>query len=201
LRWPTLEALPMGVNYHDINEDFISTIRIAVTYFSRLSDEQASEALRHHIYQDDDTTRYIKENPAHNLDMRIRGEPTFGLTPYYLDTERLKTYYSKEFGPDSPAVVNVNDWGEDWFIRMDERGTPLTFIPCTTRLRPDGVSIVNTRVVDDVPARSRSTCTHHFLLPQYKSRVSVDYLRIMLPDWKRIEDRVTAILRDAEVTP
>lgn len=199
LRWPTLEALPMGVNYHDINEDFISTIRIAVTYFSRLSDEQARDFLRHNIHPGSGADRFTREDPADNLELRLKGDAHHGLTPYYLDTERLKAYYSKEFGPQSPAVTNADDWGEDWYVRMDDRGIPLTHISCTTRLRPDGVAIIDHRPVDDVPARSRATCTHQFILPQYKALVSVDYLRVMLPDWKRMEDRVIAILRNAEV--
>ncbi|MEX1827915.1 hypothetical protein [Luteibacter sp. CQ10] len=200
LRWPTLEPYPLGVNFHDDNDDFISSVRIIVSYFERLSDEEASNFLLHHLRYGKEASPYIRNNPAHNLDMRIRGEPRFGLTPYYLDTQRLKAYYTKEFGPNSKAVIHVNEWGEDWFLRRGKDGVPLTFVTCSTRLRPDGVTVTGQRLVDGKPGEHRAVCTHEFLLPQYKTMVSADYLRVMLPDWKKIEARVADILRDAEVT-
>ncbi|MEX1827917.1 hypothetical protein [Luteibacter sp. CQ10] len=199
LRWPTLEPYPLGVNFHDDNDDFISSIPIIVSYFDRLSDEEANNFLLHHLRYGKEASPYIRNNPAHNLDMRIQGEPRFGLTPYYLDTERQKAYYTKEFGPNSKAVIHVNEWGEDWFLRRGKDGVPLTFITCSTRLRPDGVKVVDRRLMDAETGQRRAVCRHEFLLPQYKAMASASYLRVMLPDWKKIEARVADILRDAEV--
>ena len=198
LSGPDLEAIPMGVNFHDDMTMFISTIHIHVGHVDRLDDAQYARLLQSDIEPLTADT-VLRENPASNLHMRIKGEAMFGLTPYYLDFERLKSYYVKAYGPDTPAIRDMEHHNDDWLLNTDSSGVLRSIVKCTSFNAPDGARLEEGRIVDAPVNRRRSTCNHMFLLPEFKATVEVNYLRILLPEWKRIEERITTILRNAKV--
>lgn len=166
-------------------------------HLSRLSDDRYATTLRRMMEPFDSQ----KKNPEYNLSLRIKGDPVDGLTPYYADFRKLVSYYEKKFGFASMETLNASkpDGHEDWYVAMGKNNLPSTFIRCSAKAIPDGVKLVNGRIMDNPEDRRRSTCSHFFLLPKYKAIVEVGYLRAVMFDWKRIEQRITAIMEEAEL--
>ncbi|MBB3225779.1 hypothetical protein FHW69_000369 [Luteibacter sp. Sphag1AF] len=198
LRWPAMQPIPMGVDFHDDPETYFSTLQITVVHESRRTDEGYRTIMMTSIQpmsQDDPEQR---DNPAWNLDMRIKGEPVHGLTPYYANFDKIKAHYTKYHGPNSRASEPENN--DDWFVQLDREGIPTTFIRCSSYLFPDGLHIEQGRVIDDIERDGRrSNCTHEFLIPEYKAHVSIAYMRVLLPYWAQFEAHVRALLKNAEV--
>ena len=196
LRWPDLEPYPPGENFHDAPDRFINAISISLDYPDRLSDHEYATILRASLQplMPDDPEQI--ENPAENLNLRIKGEAVYGLTPYYLDLERLKTYFAK-YHPGS--LTADPQFHEDWYVSNDNHGVPLTVIKCTTRSVPDGVLIERGTMIDDPGVRRRSDCHHNFLVPEYRLLIRINYLRPVLADWAQIENRIRHLLRALEV--
>lgn len=196
VQWPALEPLPQGVDYHANTASFISHINIDISAASRLSDDQYKRVLQRYIEPINPENESAKADPSQNLNLRIKGDPTFGLTPYLADFDKLKPYYDKVHGPGSPAIKPEHN--DDWFVRMGADGIPTTVIICSSRLLPDGVKIVDGRIVDDDTPR-RSTCFHSFLIPELRLVVDMSYLRAVMHDWQRIESKVRSIIQSGEV--
>jgi hypothetical protein len=196
VQWPTLKPLPQGVDYHAHTVDFISHISISIAAPSRLSDAAYRTLLRRYVEPLNPDDKKARANPSQNLDLRIKGEPTFGLTPYLADSDKLKHYYENLYGPGTSA--GKPERHDEWFVRMGADGVPTTVITCSSRFIPDGASIQDGRIVDGKGGR-RSTCNHSFLIPELRLIVDLSYLRIVMPDWQRIENRVRTMIESGMV--
>lgn len=196
--WPELQPLPMGVNYHDDMTMFISTVNVSVHHLDALDDVKYAHRLQAYI-EPRFSDPIHRENPAENLHMRIKGAPLHGLTPYFMDFERIGAYYASLYGPGTPAA-EPGGLNEDWYLRTDANGMPLTVIMCDPREIPDGTYLEDGRIVDAPVNGRRATCSHVFLLPEYKAIVRIEYQRTVLHDWRRIEDLITGTLRQAKVS-
>ena len=197
LRWPTLEPYAPGENFHDTAERFISAITIHLSYLDRVPDEEYPLTLRKSIHsQSKDPV--LQQDPSANLDMRIRGNPVFGLTPYYLDLPRLQDYFNRVYAPSPPVAKPDSSAHTDWYVQFAASDTPSTIIECAPKEIPDGVIFKESQVMNDSAASQRALCTHEFLVPEYKLYVRVNYLRPFLKDWQRIEARVRELLKDTQ---
>jgi hypothetical protein len=196
VQWPALEPLPQGVDYHADTVDFISHISITIAAPDRLSDADYRTLLRRYIEPLNPHDEKARANPSQNLDLRIKGEPTFGLTPYLADSDKVKRYYEDLYGPGTPA--GKPEHSDEWFIRMGANGVPTTVITCSSRFIADGASIQDGRIVDGKGGR-RSTCNHSFLIPELRLVVDLSYLRIVMPDWQRIENKVRIMIESGKV--
>ena len=197
LRWPTLEPYAPGENFHDTAERFISAITIHLSYLDRVPDEEYPLTLRKSIHsQSKDPV--LQQDPSANLDMRIRGNPVFGLTPYYLDLPRLQDYFNRVYAPSPPVAKPDSSAHTDWYVKFAASDTPSTIIECAPEEIPDGVIFKESQVMNDPDASRRALCTHEFLVPEYKLYVRVNYLRPFLKDWQRIEARVRGLLKDTQ---
>jgi hypothetical protein len=196
--WPGLRPLPMGVNYHDDMTLFVSTVVASIDHVDKIDDDDYAMLLQKQIQPRSENPK-LRADPRTNLHMRIKGGPVFGLTPYYVDFDRLAKYVHDLYGPDSPAGDPESSMNEDWYIRFDENGKPLTLISCTSTQIPNGTRIENGHIVDTPVNGRRAICGHMFLIPEYKVWVNVRYQRVMMYDWKRVEDLVIETLRRAQV--
>src|SRR3546814_18110578 len=95
-----------------------------------------------------------------------------------------------------PSTAKLEDtW--DWYVARDTEGAVSTVIKCDSHLKPDGFIIQGERVIRE---GNRSTgCIHYFLMPEEKISFSVDYPRVFLRDWKRIEERARALLTQYQI--
>ncbi|MDQ7996137.1 MAG: hypothetical protein AAGC76_09820 [Luteibacter sp.] len=195
VRWPTLQPYPPGVDYHHDNLDFISHISIDISE-PNLSDAEYRTLLRRYIEPLNPDDKAARADPSRNLDLRIKGEPRFGLIPYFADFDKLKPYFDNLYKPGSPA--SRPEHNDDWFVRWGTDGVPTTVIICSSRLIPDGASIQSGVIVDGTDAR-RSSCQHSFLVPELRLVVHVTYLRVIVYDWQRIESEVRTMLETRRV--
>ncbi len=191
LRWPELEPLPPGVHYLSGGEaDRSRNIDISPDYIDRVP---LQTSLERDLVSGTHPEHELRENPALNPDLRIKGEPVDGLTPYYTDFAKVDAYYLQRHGrKDIPATDRHSVFNNDWFVARDANGTLTTVIKCTSREEPDGARMVDGRLqLLDAPRLPR--CNHSFLMPRYGTNVRVSYLRIFMRDWQRIEQRVRDI--------
>jgi hypothetical protein len=82
-------------------------------------------------------------------------------------------------------------WAKDWYIARDARGKLETLIKCDSRELPDGLTIQGDRVVD--AGTGNASCDHSIVIGEDNLSVSIEYNRVFLKDWKRIEDRVRTL--------
>jgi hypothetical protein len=201
LRWPSLEPWPKDVDMYRDQETFVSSLRISVTYLDRLTDEEVHRYLRSIIEPTNPDGDFGRDNPAENLHLRIEGEPVYGLTPYYTDFPALERYYQRLYGPDTRAAEPSGYRNEDWYIDMGPDGIPRTVLKCSPAAIPDGVTATPDGLSVIRGVFERATCDHHFMLPEYRADVHLAYQRIVMADWRRIEDRIRRLFRDGEVKP
>lgn len=197
VQWPTLKPLPLGVDYHATTEHFLSNIGIDLATVERLTDSEYRTRLRRSIEPVQPGDPQQRSHPTTNLDQRIEQKPIYGLTPYYVDFEKFRTYYLRRYGENAlPPDPAQND---DWFVDMGPDGIPTTVIACSSRLIQDGARIEDGRIVDARGAGRRATCRHEFLIPEYRLLVTLNYLRVVMPDWKRLEAFVRQMLKEREI--
>ncbi|MBB3228668.1 hypothetical protein FHW69_003310 [Luteibacter sp. Sphag1AF] len=198
VQWDSLQPLPPDRDRYGKRESATTSVTIGYNHIPRLSDERFRTRLRRIIEPLDPNDPVDRANPSQNLDLRIQGEPIYGLTPYYADLDKVRAYYVKHHGPQTHA--HEPEANEDWFVRFGPDGLPSTVITCTSHLLPTGAHVELGHVVDDVARdKSRALCTHHFLIPEYKVMVTMDYLRVMMPDWARLEAYARAVLKNGQV--
>lgn len=198
VRWPSLQPLALGKDYHEKTEDFLSHVSIDLAYPSRLTDAEYRRLLRRSIEPFDPTDETSLANPAENLSLRIKGDAVLGLVPYMIDFDKLRPYNDKLYGPGTRASdPEAND---DWYLPPGaDVDAPLTVISCTSRLIRDGAKVENGTILDESNGGRRSTCTHEFLIPELRLVARLSYLRVILPDWERIERHVRELVTKAEV--
>ena len=196
VQWPSLEPLPLGEDYHDDNHTFMSNINIDIHYEGHRTYKAFGPMMRRAIEPliPGDPSR--KGNPDENIELRIKGDPVYGLTPYYADFDLIEPYYKKLYGEDTKAIrPSIH---HEWFIHTNEDGIPSTIIICDSRKIPDGTTIEKDRIVD-LPTDRRAQCSHRFVIPEYGVIVYVDYLRVVMHDWQRIESRIRYLLKSTEI--
>ena len=185
VQWPHLRPLPLGVDYHDSNDNFINHISIDLSTVEHLSDDQYRALLRRMIEPLDPEKPTPSEKVLDDLSARIQGDTSHGLTRYSVDFEKFRDFYITTYGTHvRPPDPIQND---DWYVHIGVDGIPTTVIKCTPVAQTDGVRIESGRIVD-IPGRSRrATCRHQFLVPEYGLLVSLSYPRVILPEWQTME--------------
>jgi len=190
LQWPKLEAFPPGAvenpAYHQAYID--QRIYISLDYINKVPIDTLMEV-------------YIApgpwisaDDPAWHIEHRIHGASVYGLTPFYIDRERMRAYLKKEGAPTDEGHVSMQ--GDDWYIEYAASGKPQTFITCSPReLR--GAKLIDGQLEDTPVGVNRGDCTHTFVIAELKLSVRVTYLRAYLRDWKRIEDTLRAKINGA----
>ncbi|WP_036111499.1 MULTISPECIES: hypothetical protein [Luteibacter] len=197
VQWPSLQPLALGVDYHDTNDNFINHISIDLSTADRLSDAQYRALLRRAIEPMDPGNPTERERIVKDLHARIEGKTSYGLTRYSVDFSKFRDFYIKNYGTNvRPPDPMQND---DWYVRMGADGIPTTVIACTPAPHPDGVRIESGRIVDISDRSHRATCRHRFLVPEYRLSVTLSYLRVVMPEWQRMETFVRETLKAREV--
>ena len=140
-----------------------------------------------------------QRDPMRRLDQRIRGDETFGLTPYLIDKSKI-VQFSADFERESGAPykgVELNS--EDWYVAKDASGSIATLIKCDSADRvPDGLVIEGEELVANDEGRSAG-CTHYFVDLDDKLALEMTYPRAVLRDWERMESAVRDVLAKYKV--
>lgn len=189
VQWPDLQPLAPGVRYFDDQDRFRKGVNITPSFIDRVPLDSLLERI---IRSDIDSPQAAQEDPSLNIDLRLRGEPVFGLQPYYLDFHKLDAYLLKQHGDKVDlARQRESALNRDWFVQRDAQGKLTTVITCSAREMPDGVVLDGDTLEQIKPPIA--TCEHSLILPRYNTRVTVEYLRVFLKDWQRIDARVRGL--------
>lgn len=193
LMWPELDAAPPGTrstrsmsDHHraiSMSIDYVDAVPIGSLLQRRTSTESKTE-----------DGSIERQDPRNRLDMRRPAPEQFGLTPYAIDEDRMAGYsktYSDQRG--RPPVRNPR-FEDDWYIARSDGDTVSTFIKCDQpqdgRL---GLEIKGASLVSDGADRVAS-CSHYFVDQADSLSLTLFYPRVLLKDWKSIEDAARDML-------
>lgn len=188
LRWPTLQPFAPGAKYDAAYSTAYmdESVRFQPTFVDKVSIESIPG-------------RYIQpspndhDSPITHIALRLRGEDTYGLTPYYADIPAIARYLGEEGRPvDREGAIAA---GDDWFLARDGEGRITTLIRCDSR-EIKGASLKDGRLEDLPPGESRGICHHQIAIPSLSLAVDITYMRAYLLDWKKIESRVREVFLD-----
>jgi len=193
LMWPGLKAAPPGTRPTRTMADHYRAVTASIDYLDAIS---ASDLLTRQTSTEATTEdgSINRNDPRRRLDLRVPGAEQFGLTPYAIDEQRMALFskaYEKQFG--QPATRNPR-MEDEWYIARAADGQLATFIKCD---QPEGgqeglVIKGDLLVPDDAP--KVASCTHYFVDSKDNLAVSLFYPRVLLKDWKAMEDATRATL-------
>lgn len=200
LQWPCMEPLPQGFNFADDQHASMRAVLITVRH---LDPERITVpiAMQRSTVPLDPENKEQLANPLENLDLRIEGDAVHGqLTPYFADLDAVERYLRDRHPSNARAYSreNARQLAKDWYIRPGPDNYPLSVIKCDSREIADGLIVEGNTVKDDPATQRRASCNHQFALPDRELIVEMSYARAFLPDWLRIEERVSALLRPIE---
>lgn len=190
VQWPDLEPLPPGQNFHDDKQTRYKAIGISLDHPDRVPIE---------TYLERGTQPYgDPEDPLQNLQLRIKGESLYGLTPYYADLDKVKSYWIKE-GHTASALErdNLISWGKDWYLAYGSQSALATFISCDSREITEKIEIQGDQLIIGDP--HIPGCMHEIVIPENHLAIQIRYRRVFLKEWKRIEDRVRQLIEQARI--
>ncbi|MCS4235469.1 hypothetical protein [Stenotrophomonas sp. BIGb0135] len=193
LFWPTLDAAPPG-NYpmRTVDEQYRQVSATVVPI-----DRIPIESVLDRMVTTDWTTEagsLRSRDPRARLELRGRQPEVFGLAPYVIDEARMPPFAAEYEAMYGHELLRNPDGEKDWYIVRSTDGALVTFIACSSqRLRQDGLVISGDRVTPDGSGRA-AMCSHHFVDSEKRIAFSVSYPRVLLKDWKRVEDAMRGVM-------
>jgi hypothetical protein len=179
VQWPDLEPLPPGKRSAQDMETFNEQITIAPRYVDRVPIEGVLERLAAPTAE----AGWVEaDDPRERLDLMLAQPERDGLTPYKVDRAKLDAYADRYRSEVGVSTATTPETYKDWFVRRGPDGALLTLIRCDPESPPD--------------RNERPLCTHHLIMSELNTSISIDYAREYLRAWRRIEDRVRALLSD-----
>lgn len=189
LIWPKLEPLPPGRRQEMSMDEFRRQIRASIDYIKRPLQESMDSHDK--TFSDDPI---LQQDPMDNISQRTRGDDLLGLQRWYVSETDKARFLKLIEGQRDRYGLPDDPWNfEDWFLLRDSEGHIQTFIRCDPQSKPDGLIIQGDTVVDDENPRV-AQCTHTFSISQYGVMLRMDYPRILMRDWARIEQRYRELL-------
>ena len=188
LEYPSLEPFKPGERSALTVDVSVRTVRIDY----RFTDHADLPQVLRNAYT---PMQFQRDDPAASLDGRLLGDSIYGLTPYYADMARIRTYLRSEgLRDDAPGMRDR--WHTDWFVTRDNNGTVERIIKCTSRgVTSVGVGYRAGKIVRN-NERYVAECDHTFPISDHGTIVRVHYARIGLPDWRRIEGEARELFLD-----
>jgi len=193
LMWPSLQAAPPGTRPTRSMADHYRAISVSIDYV----DKVPVSGLLQRMASTEATTEegaIERTDLRRRLDLRTPGTPQFGLIPYAIDETRMEAYaqaYSKQRG-EAPARNPRTE--KDWYVARSGDDELTTFIRCDQPLNGlNGLVIEGELLVpDDAP--EVASCTHNVVDTSDSLSMTIRYPRVLLKDWKAIEDAARATL-------
>ena len=193
LMWPGLKAAPPGTRSSRSMTDHYRAISISVDYIDGVPIAELLERRTSTDATSEEDSVY-RADPRRRLDMRKAGAEQFGLTTYAIDEAQMEKFgkaLEQQTGMPTKRNPNVED---DWYIARSTDGGIASFIKCR-KLQDgrDGLRLEGDQLVEDesVPV---SSCTHYFVDGDNDLSIRLAYPRVLLKDWKAMEDAARALL-------
>ncbi|MCC5053377.1 hypothetical protein [Xanthomonas campestris] len=187
LEYPELNAFAPGERAHLKLDVATRTVNIGYRYLDRVD----PDAFLRRQYTPDGATQ---DTPEADINTRIKGEEKDGLTPYYANVAAYREHYRAQGLKPSNSIMEASYY-KDWYVSRDAKGNIDTIIKCTSRaVEPSGVEFREGKLVRS-KERELPSCEHVFVIPEMKVAVEIDYVRVALKDWKKIQDRARSALK------
>lgn len=188
LEYPSLEPFKPGERMNLSVDVSVRTVRVSYSYISRITVQQA---MRNVLTPSESR----KDDPAKTLEDRTEGKAVHGLSPYYIDMERVRAYQRARGLPDAAPVMKPG-YHYDWFVSRDSSGEINQIIECTPReITESGVEYRDGKMVKK-RVTGFAECKQSFAIEDLGIIVRVNYPREGLANWKRIRERTRALLID-----
>ncbi|MCW4455268.1 hypothetical protein OK348_10740 [Flavobacterium sp. MXW15] len=186
LEYPSLEPFKPGERIGLTADVATRTVAIDYDFIDRIDVRQA---LRNAYTPMD----FERDDPAESMEGRIEGEPVYGLIPYYADLPRIRDYYRSRDFADTTPVMQAR-WHTDWFVTRDGNGEVERIIKCTSReVTESGIDYRDGKIIKN-KIHELPECDHFFILPEQSIRVKINYIRVALEEWQRIEQHAHDLL-------
>ncbi|MEB2026547.1 hypothetical protein VDR74_16770 [Xanthomonas campestris pv. campestris] len=187
LEYPELNAFAPGERAHLKLDVATRTVNIGYRYLDRVD----PDAFLRRQYTPDGATQ---DTPEADINTRIKGEEKDGLTPYYANVAAYREHYRAQGLKPSNSIMEASYY-KDWYVSRDAKGNIDTIIKCTSRaVEPSGVEFREGKLVRS-KERELPSCEHVLVIPEMKVAVEIDYVRVALKDWKKIQDRARSALK------
>ena len=181
LEYPELNAFAPGERAHLKLDVATRTVNIGYRYLDRVD----PDAFLRRQYTPDGATQ---DTPEADINTRIKGEEKDGLTPYYANVAAYREHYRAQGLKPSNSIMEASYY-KDWYVSRDAKGNIDTIIKCTSRAEFREGKLVRSK------ERELPSCEHVFVIPEMKVAVEIDYVRVALKDWKKIQDRARSALK------
>ncbi|MFL0350127.1 hypothetical protein [Stenotrophomonas lactitubi] len=205
LQWPSMEPEFPGIRSRQNFDATMRRFNISIDYIEP-SRERIEDVLPRYAELDTATgpnapelrdPRYALErrDPSERLDLRIAQPEWMGLTPYAIDEPRMQEYsveYAKKYGKPAPRNPAYED---EWYVARNPDGSLATLIKCDShKYRPkDGLIIEGDHILNDENSPTTAGCRHSFVDRERNLTFNMNYARVLLKDWKKMEDAARAI--------
>ncbi|WP_024889791.1 hypothetical protein [Luteimonas huabeiensis] len=197
VQWPDLAPMPPGETSRQTMDAFNKAIKYSLYYVDRVP---IRERLRRTYMNGLPRDGIEYRNPEHRLDLRVAQPEAMGLVRYDVDPEAAEAYAKEAEAYYGYPHVYAEGARKDWYVARDADGEIVTFIQCDTGEITDGLIVEGGELRRSPNPKDRvAQCTHHLVVPEDNIRIMIEYVRVLLPDWKRFEDRIKQILRDYKV--
>ncbi len=188
LEYPSLEPFKPGERDNLSVDVSIRTVSISYDY---ISGPEPAEVLRRSYTP----MSFEHDDPAESLEARIQGEAVYGLTPYYLDMDKVHAYQRAHGRRETPSGQD-NVFLRDWFVSRDDAGAIDQVIKCTRKeITESGVEYRDGKMVKK-RVLGFAECDQVFLINGWNVIVRVNYSREALARWAEIKARAISVLVD-----
>lgn len=189
VQWPELQPLPPGKRLQRDMDTVYKEVRISPAYVGRVP---ITTLLERSIEAAPQDSHYQDHDPSRRMDLMDKQPQRYGLTPYYVDRDRFLAFLERRSRINGYKFYPPMATPSDWYIAHDSKDRLSTVVKCDSHLISDGLTIEDDRLI--VGSAPIPKCTHDFVIPEDRLRVSIAYQRVLLKDWKRFEDRARELL-------
>lgn len=193
LMWPGLQAAPPGTRPTRSMADHYRAVGVLIDYVDAVPIAGLLEriASTEAITPEGSVTR---RDPTRRLDLRIPKPPQFGITPYVVDEMKMANY-SRDYLEKLGELPTRNPQSEkDWYVEWSSDGKVKTLIRCGQSDNGlDGLVVEGDLLVPD-GARIIADCMHDIVDLNDSISMTIRYPRVLLKDWKAIEDAVRTMM-------
>lgn len=199
MQWPDMTPMPPGMSRQQTMSEFMKAVFYDIYYVDRVDIRERMRRAYSRYPMSEGSLEY--NNPENRLDLRIPQPESMGLVRYDLD-QVLAEQYAKDYEDlhGHPHVVS-SDSRDDWYVARDgDAGNVTTFIKCDTAEKTDGLVVRGRDLVpSDNPKDRVAQCSHLMIFPEESLRVTIRYVRVLLPEWRTFEDRITNLLQRTRI--
>ncbi|HDS1581570.1 TPA: hypothetical protein QEL15_003685 [Stenotrophomonas maltophilia] len=198
--WPDFDAAPPGdrpvrttqVSRRQVLVELRYIDRVPIqNYLERRSSSEATSALG----------SLERRDPVENLALRVAQTERWGLTPYAIDPSLMAAYAKdSEAALGRPYVHNAG-MEPDWYVARSTEQQLTTFISCDPADRISDGLVVQGKTLERAGEGQIAMCRHSIVDVGDSIAIEMNYARVMLSDWQRLETSVRELLSRYRVQP